>query len=315
MILAVCLLLASSVVAVIGPRALARFTASQRWPLASLIAWQVTSWSVVISVVLAASLIAAPALAAAGRLPGGLESCLSAIHHLTNPADSRLLQLVAAAILSALLARLVYCAAVTGAANHRRRARHRVLLSLVAHPDGVLGAHVIADDAAVVYCLPGRGGRVVFTSAALERLTATQLAAVLAHECAHLRGRHHLVVASAGLLALAFPRVRLFAEGWAHTTRLVEMRADDLAARGHGRRSVAEALLALADIASPPAVLAASGVATALRIERLLAPPEPDASPWSSGLARGAISAISIGSLVAAPILLTIAGHAALCLL
>ena len=54
---------------------------------------------------------------------------------------------------------------------------------------------------------PAAGRPVVLTSAAVEALDDTQLAAVLAHERAHQRGRHHLLVSLAGSLAAAFPRV------------------------------------------------------------------------------------------------------------
>lgn len=316
MILALGLLALSSAVLVLAPSALTRCTAGDGAPLASLLAWQLASWSVVTSAALAAALLASSSLAASGRLPAELESCLAAVHDLPNPADSLLLQSVAAGVLGCLLLRLLGCAIRSAAANHRHRTRHRALLSLVARPDARLGAHVVADPTAFVYCLPGRGGRVVFTSAAVQKLTATQCAAVLAHERAHLRGRHHLLVASASLLARAFPRVPLFSLGFEHTVRLVEMRADDLASRGCGRRPVAEALLALADMgSSSAAVLAASGVMTAARIERLLAE-QPAPAAARLRYAQGAAGvALGASLLAGSPVLLAAAGHALLCLL
>lgn len=315
MILALGLLTLSGALLLFGPSVLARWGVGGRPPLAGLVAWQVASWSVVVNIALAAALLASPSLAAAGRLPTGLESCLAAVRDLANPADSRLVQAVAAALLGCLLMRLAGCAIRSAAANYHDRARHRAVLSLVARRDTSLGAHVVPDRTPIVYCLPGRGGRVVFTSAAVQELTAIQRAAVVAHERAHLRGRHHLFIASASLLTSAFPRVRLFSGGFDHTAELVEMRADDLASRGIGRRPLAEALLALAGMGSSTTVLAASAVTTAARIERLLT---QQALPCSSRLrrmGRAGGAALSIGLLAASPVILAAAGHAMLCLL
>jgi Zn-dependent protease with chaperone function len=66
---------------------------------------------------------------------------------------------------------------------------------------------VIDHEAPAVYCLPGRHGRVVVATAALRALDDERLAAVLAHERAHLRQRHHLLRATAEALAVALPFV------------------------------------------------------------------------------------------------------------
>jgi Zn-dependent protease with chaperone function len=314
MILALGLLLLSAATVLLGPTVLARWTGPRRSPLVSVAAWQLASWSVVINVALATVLIAAPSLAAAGRLPAGLESCLAAVRDVANPADSRLVQAVAVLMLCGMAIRLVGCAVRSAASNHRHRSRHRQLLSIVGRRNVWLGADVVADPTPMVYCVPGRGGRVVFTSAAMEKLSAPQRAAVFAHECAHLRGRHHLLVASACLLARAFPRVRLFSGGCEHTARLIEIRADDLASRGYGRRTVAEALLALADMDASAAVLSASAVTTAARIERLLAPDSPLRESRIACARRAVGTALCVGLLATSPVVLAAAVHAALCL-
>jgi len=91
----------------------------------------------------------------------------------------------------------------------------------------------------------------VISSAALEALTPDQLAAVMAHERAHLRGHHHLVLAGARSLQRAFPRVPLFAAAPTELAALVEMVADDRAGRGGLGTDVATALLALAGMGAP----------------------------------------------------------------
>jgi hypothetical protein len=54
--------------------------------------------------------------------------------------------------------------------------------------------------------------------------------------------------------------------------RLVELAADDDAARAHGRRQVAAALAALGDAPVPTAALAAAVVSATERVSRLLTP-------------------------------------------
>lgn len=315
MILALCLVAVGVTVSSLAPALLVRWTSAARSPLAALAAWQFASWLVLATVLLAATLLAVPSLAAAGRLPADVESCLSVLRGLPNPADSRAVQALATAVLVCALVRLSGCAVRSSVTNHRRRARHRILLRLVGTPDVAIGAHIVPDPTALVYCVPGQGGRVVFTSAAVEQLTLTQRAAVLAHERAHLRGRHHLLIASASVLARAFPRILLFRTSFEHTTQLVEMRADDLASRGCGGRPVADALLVLAEMTSSPTVLAASAVTTAHRIARLLSdqPPRNDSGWTRVHRVVGACSAAAL--LAVSPVLLTAAGHAAMCLL
>jgi hypothetical protein len=313
-ILALCLVLVSGGLVGAGPRILTRLSRSGRRPLAAILAWQLASWSVLASVVFAAALLAAPGLAAAARLPWEFEEdCLHAIHHMRNLAHSALLQAVAALALSGLLIRFVACAARAWRRTRRLRARHRVLLSVVGRREPDLDALVIDDGTAVVYCLPGRGGRVVFTSAALSRLSGEQRNAVLAHERAHIRGRHHLVLASAALIRSMFPRMRLFTQACEHTAVLIEMRADDVAARGCGRRPLAEALVMLTSVASPQPALGATGITTTARIERLLCAPFEERPSVARQIARGAGLVMASGLLPASPVLLAVAGHALLC--
>ena len=83
---------------------------------------------------------------------------------------------------------------------------------------------------------PGlRDARVVVSAGTLAMLSADELAAVLAHERAHLRARHDLVLATFDAVHQAFPhaiRSELPAE---QCRLLVEMLADDAAVRAYGR--------------------------------------------------------------------------------
>ena len=151
------------------------------------------------------------------------------------------------------------------------------------------GTVVLDDPRPAAYCVAGRPAAIVVTSGALALLGGTQLSAVLAHERAHLAGRHHLLATAIRGLTAAFPGVPLFARGAAEVARLSEMTADDAAVRLAGRPALVTALLAIATGAPVPGAqlagsvpgggavpasgLAATACAVPARVERLLCPP------------------------------------------
>src|SRR6266852_39587 len=184
---------------------------------------------------------------------------------------------VAAGLVLLLLLCWVLVAAIT--AVLRARHRQRTLLCLLAHGDPkVPGALVVDHPAAAAYCVPGLRSAIVISAGTLDLLDAAELAAVLAHERAHLRARHDLVLLPFTALGRAFPRSRLVCE--AHTTvaLLVEMLADDRALRHRPARELATALLRVgtsgAGLAPSGALAAASaaGAEMAARVTRLLTP-------------------------------------------
>ncbi|MEU6172620.1 M56 family metallopeptidase [Streptantibioticus parmotrematis] len=89
--------------------------------------------------------------------------------------------------------------------------------------------------------------QLVVSTGAMRRLSTEQLDAVLAHERAHARARHHLLLQSAGALTTAFPSSALFAAYADRSARLVELAADDAAAHRHGQLATALALIDLND--------------------------------------------------------------------
>jgi Zn-dependent protease with chaperone function len=161
---------------------------------------------------------------------------------------------------------------------------------------------VVLDAAQpVAYCLPGRPATIVVSSAALALLDPAQLAAVLAHERAHLAGRHHVLIALTRGLAAVFPAVPLFARGAEHVAQLAEMCADDAAARRSGRGTLVAALLAMATGAATPAhALGASACAVSARLQRLIE------DPGRARRARYGLTLASVTILLAlAPVLVT----------
>jgi Zn-dependent protease with chaperone function len=137
------------------------------------------------------------------------------------------------------------------------------------------GAAVVLDaPQRAAYCVPGRPAAIVLTSGALAVLDGPQLGAVLAHERAHLAGRHHLLISLSRGLAASFPGVPVFTRGSAEVARLAELCADDAAARRSGRPVLVAALLAMGTgTAIPAPALAVTSGAVTARVHRLLDPP------------------------------------------
>ena len=156
------------------------------------------------------------------------------------------------------------------------------------------GAVVLDDPRPAAYCVAGRPAAIVLTSGALAVLDSPQLAAVLAHERAHLAHRHHLLATVTRGLSAALPGVPLFTRGTAEVACLAEMTADDAAARGSGRTTVVAALLAIGTgTAVPAAAIPAAAYAVPARVERMLRPPRP-AADADVGAALGVVLAVLV---------------------
>ena len=292
--------------------ALMRASWPRRSPAAAILLWQALG--------LAAGLAAVGALVAIGvsgqgSRPTGVLSGLGklasrlASGQLPDPHASPLVTAVRATALVAGLALLTLLClmlllAFTDAIGARRRQRE--LLALLAHGDPKApGALVVDYPAAAAYCLPGIRSQIVVSAGTLDLLAPAELAAVLAHERAHLRARHDLVLIPFTSLRRAFPRSRVITQAHQTVALLVEMMADDRALRVRGllARELATALLRFgtAGTACTPAgaLAAAEGELTA-RVNRLLAPPPRLSRPVQAGVVLAA------ALLVTAPLLLLV---------
>lgn len=276
MSVAVCLLLYSFAVAMLAPGVLLRLTRSGTLPRLGVVAWLAAMVSVVASwVTAAASLIVA--LTRYWDQPGRLASgCFAALRRLVDGGSGALVQAGLFTLAAAAAGALGILGWRWGRSLWRARAHSR------GHAERarVIGRRVDGVDAVVVdtperaaYCVAGRPDTIVVTSAALDALTDRHLQAVLAHERAHLAGRHHHVLAFARALAAAVPRVTLFSKGAREVAMLLEMSADDAAARSHGSQTLLDALLALsAGAPTPHGAVGAAGTEVLARAERLAAP-------------------------------------------
>ncbi len=213
----------------------------------------------------------------------------------------RLACLAAGLILLALLCWVLV--AVSVAAVHAKR-RQRALLTLLAHGDPkVPGALVVDYPSAAAYCLPGLRSQIVVSVGTLELLGRGELAAVLAHERAHLRERHDLVLLPFTALRRAFPRSTTCTDAHRSVALLVEMLADDRALRGGPARELVSALVRFGTAGTCPApagALAAGEGEVAARVTRLIRPvrPLPTAVVLAICLASAALVAVPITLLV-----------------
>ena len=204
----------------------------------------------------------------------------------------------------ALLASLCWVLLAASAAALQARRRQRALLTLLAHGDPkVPGALVVDYPSAAAYCLPGLRSQIVVSVGTLELLGRGELAAVLAHERAHLRERHDLVLLPFIALLRAFPKSATCTDAHRAVALLIEMLADDHALRARPARELASALVRFGTAGTCPApagTLAAGEGEVAARVTRLMLPVRP--------LPTAAVLAICLAAalLVAAPITLLV---------
>lgn len=133
----------------------------------------------------------------------------------------------------------------------RSRHRHRALLDLLTSPDPERPSTLILDaPTPVAYCLPqGFGSVTVLSRGLLDRLSPDELAAVVAHERAHLEQRHDIVLVAFRAWHSALPWFPIAARAAEEVAVLVELLADDRA-----RRTIPDDVLAraIATVAAAP---------------------------------------------------------------
>jgi hypothetical protein len=289
------------------PRALDRARWPRRDPLVALVCWQ--------AIGLAGGLSMIGALLVHGLAPwgGSLPAAVGAVLTGRPPLDPVRGDHWAALTLAAVLAaELLGVLLLSGVRTARLRRRHRALLELVVQPaDAVPDARLLDHPAPVAFCLPGARPLLVLSSGMVAELDDAQLAAVVAHERAHLRERHHLLLLPFVAWAAALPVLPAAARAHAAVRELVEMRADDVALRAlpepGARRTLARAIVVAAGSAGggtgvPTGALAVTGGAVGARVVRLLGPPRPlPAAGRRAALAAAALLLLLPTLLLVAP--------------
>jgi Zn-dependent protease with chaperone function len=290
--------------------ALAAASWPRRSPAAAIVLWQALGLGWGLAAV--GALIAFGATAPAVVTGGALERLVS-IARSGSPAAAvdviGTVRLVCLAAGIVLLAVLLWILAAATASVLRARQRQRILLSLLAHGDPkVPGALVVDHPAAAAYCLPGLRSAIVISAGTLDLLDADELAAVLAHERAHLRERHDLVLLPFLALLRAFRWAGVTSRAYRAVGLLVEMHADDRALRHRPARELATALLRVGAAGAGGVPSGALGVAhraeeceVAARVIRLLRP-----APGLSNVAVALIVAASAAIVAVPPALLVL---------
>jgi Zn-dependent protease with chaperone function len=258
---AVCLAGYGVVLGVVAPAWLTRVAGSGRAPRLGIAAW----------------------LLAGGTVAGSLLAAAAALIR------SGSLALVVAGWVLLLVGgtRVGWAGRATWRGVRHRRAAHRQLVAIVGQPDPRLGVVMVEAAEPLVYCLPAPAATVVVTTAARRALSRGQLRAALTHERAHLAGRHHLLLAVAAAVGRALPWLPVFAQAGAALASLLEMRADDAAARVHGRRTVAAAIAAMGSRPAPVGVLGMAGGSALARGLRL----SQDEPAWRARLGQLGLAA------------------------
>ncbi|MFF9690708.1 M56 family metallopeptidase [Streptomyces sp. NPDC014623] len=148
------------------------------------------------------------------------------------------------------------------------------------------------------YALPGRrgrDGRIVVSTAMMECLDARERRALVAHERAHLAGRHHRYLLVTQLAARANPFLLPLRTAVAYST---ERWADEEAACAVGSRRVVATAVGRAALVPhrPPGPAALPAFAAAGPVPRRVAAlldPEPPAGLWPPASAHLALAAVT----------------------
>lgn len=262
-----------------APRLLCRWTWLRRAPGEALALWQAVSLSGV-----ACALLAAPVGALAA------DSSRQAFPVLLG---------LATAVSVVMFARLLWSGHQIGTDLRRMRSRQRQLVELIGsrleQPDDTTKTSdqvsVVADDGASAFCLPGRRQRIVLSQGAVDALSPDELRAVLAHEHAHLRQRHDLVLELFTVMHEAVPAQIRAPAALDEVHLLAEILADRAAVRS---RDTDETTLARSLVSMATAGARAGQVK--VRLKAL-------ATPAASPLLRAAILLLAAAALLLAPAL------------
>lgn len=155
-------------------------------PLVPLIGWLVSTVGVLAAAVAGIALLLLPGHGAGAGVLSAMQGCWVAVSHGTAPRVEEFAGLIGAILLLALAARFA------------------VIIVRGTRPEGAAPATWWLDhDRPLAFSLANGPGVVVATEGLTRHLPALAVVAVLAHERAHLHGRHHLVI---GLGGRPFPR-------------------------------------------------------------------------------------------------------------
>ncbi len=256
MITAIALLCYGVTADLLMPLVLPRLWPTGRAPRCKSAVLLLLAISLPLSAIAATSALGVTLMDALSRADTAMDDCANQLPVNVESPLGPVLGGIGIAVASAVVLRIAYCLLTAYLAARLKSRLHAATLGLCGHTDRSLGTIVVVIEHArpACYCLPGRRGRIVVTSEAIRLLSTKQLGAVLAHERAHQRGRHHLLLGLSAALRRAFPWLRMLIYTEHELRALIELIADDAAAREYDRPTVASALtvLGLARAPTPP---------------------------------------------------------------
>lgn len=257
MVAALALLVGALLGAITAPRTLAVFDQRRSDPTLGLACWLLSMLGVALTAAMGLALVLVPGHGVSEVAGGLIYSCWTSVRHGGIPRLDEAVGTAGLVALAAATARLAYVAVRDGRRRRDRCRRHLDALTLIGRADHT-GTVWVPSPRPAAFTVGGRS-RVVVATTALRDLPDTARAAVLAHERAHLSGRHHLLIAVVDAICATAPMLPLFRVAPATVRELVELAADRAASHYHGARAVKQALLMVANYPSPPGGLGMGG--------------------------------------------------------
>jgi hypothetical protein len=268
--LAHALLMGAMLASLFVPICLARMDLRYRDPLPLIVGWLMSMAGVVLTLAVGVVLLLVPHSLEPDNLTPLASHCRSPAEHGSPPKIEALGGLLGGLLLAVVAAR----ATVVVAQARRRRAttrrEHLTVLKLAARVESGSPTTLWLDhDPPLAFSLGGRPGTVVATEGLVRHLDPDTVAAVLAHERAHVAGRHHLLIAIADSMRAALPFLLLFRRAPHALRHLVEIAADLSAVHTCGAVAVQAALERVTGHKAPGMALPLGENHEELRLARL----------------------------------------------
>jgi beta-lactamase regulating signal transducer with metallopeptidase domain len=305
------LLAGTIIVTLLGSPLLARMLGSRVEPQIALVVWLVLLGCCVVSIGIAIVLLSLPGHGPAHAVMQVVHHCLA--HPGVLPWYVKALSTVTSLVVGLAAARIVMAVFRQARARRVMHRRHVDTLRIVArHEPGEYPTMWLDHSVPIAYSVAGRPAMVVATSGLLDQLTHDSVAAVIAHEQAHIRGNHHLLVGLAEALAKSLSIVPFARSSPEFVRAMVELSADRSAARRCGSSSVRSALLAMSGAHLPPHALGMARGSMALRLKRLEAD-DGDRCDVRRWFGAGAAGLATVASSLAISTVVLIATTTVLC--
>ncbi|MGW5746972.1 M56 family metallopeptidase [Amycolatopsis sp. NPDC003861] len=277
MIVSVALLVAALAIGVGAPAVLRQVLAVGVSAASRLWIWLVLVAGFFGTLIAAAVVAVVPGHGPAMQLIGLVHGCWQSLRHGGRPRLEEVVGTISVVVLVGLLGTMLVVFL-----KHRKRQdvlhrKHVDALSILSRREGgPIHTWWLPLPGVMAYSVAGSPSLIVATEGLALQLSPEQLAAVLEHERAHLRGRHHFLVGLARVLAKVLPWVPLARRSPEFVAAAVELCADAAAASAHGLDTVRAALNRMVGTRErPPMSLAMAEDYVGLRLKHLKAGRRP----------------------------------------